>query len=268
MKEFIRKTLGGRPPVVPGERFRDRVVVVTGASSGIGLATAEAFAREGAHVALLARRDREGNDALERVRKAGGDKARPTFIRTDVAVASEVEAAFATIRDTYGRLDAAFNNAGVMHDGHPAAAFSEAEFDRVMAVNVKGVWLCMREEIALMKKHALHDGAAIVNMASVSGLRGAAFLAPYAASKHAVVGLTRSAALDYVEEGFRINAICPGFVRTEMTRGLSDDAMKRRSPAGRKIEPEAIAGAVLWMCSDEAAHLVGQALAFDDGVLA
>lgn len=269
MKDFIRKALSARPRrIAPGERFVDRAVVVTGASAGIGLATAEAFAREGAHVALLARREREGNEALERVRKAGRETARPLFIRTDVTDAAQVKSAFATIQDAFGRLDVAFNNAGVQHAGHPAAGFSEEEFDRVMAVNVKGLWLCLREEIELMRGHAPREGAAIVNMASVWGLRGKAYLAPYSTSKHAVVGLTRSAALDYIEEGIRINAICPGYVRTDMTRGVEDTDMPRRAPLGTKAEPEDVAAAVLWMCSDDAVHLVGHALALDGGIAA
>ncbi len=266
MKDFLKKALGAGSE--PGERFKGRVAVVTGASAGIGLATAEAFAREGASVALLARREKEGNEALERVRKAGGEGCEAIFVRTDVADTAQVQAAFATIRDTFGRVDAAFNNAGAMHRGAPMATLREDDFDRIMAVNVKGVWLCMREEIALMEKNAPRHGAAIVNMSSMSGVIGSERLAFYGASKHAVIGLTKSAALDYASAGIRINAICPGYVRTEMTRPVTDETVKRRVPLGRMSEPEEVAQAVLWMCSDDARSLVGHTLVLDGGATA
>jgi NAD(P)-dependent dehydrogenase (short-subunit alcohol dehydrogenase family) len=227
-----------------------------------------AFASEGAHVALLARREEEGNAALARVRGAGGDGAEALFLRTDVSDTAQVQAAFRTIRESFGRVDAAFNNAGAMHPGGPMGTLSEADFDRIMAVNVKGVWLCMREEIALMEKHAAKDGAAIVNMASTWGVAGIPKLGFYAASKHAVVGLTRSAALDYAPAGIRINAICPGYVRTDMTRPVPDEYVKQRCPSQRMSDPEEVAAAVLWMCSDEARYLVGHALVLDGGMMA
>ncbi|MDH4038162.1 MAG: glucose 1-dehydrogenase [Candidatus Krumholzibacteria bacterium] len=269
MKDFLKRNLlGGGGPPARGERFRGKVVVVTGASAGIGLATAVAFAAEGASVALLARREKEGNDALERVRRAGGEEARPMFVQTDVADTAQVQAAFAAIRDAFGRVDAAFNNAGAMHKGAPMAALGEDDFDRVMAVNVKGVWLCMREEIALMEQNAPKHGAAIVNMASMSGVVGVARLASYTASKYAVIGLTKSAALDYATAGIRINALCPGYVRTDMTRPVPDERVKQRVPVGYMSEPEEMAAAVLWMCSDEARYLVGHAMVIDGGVTA
>lgn len=267
MKDFLKRNLFGAPPAA-GRRFEGRVAVVTGGNSGIGLAVAEGFAREGARVALLARREKEGNEALARVRKAGGESAEALFLRTDVADTPQVEAAFAAIRDAFGRVDVAFNNAGAKHPGNPVGALNEEDFDRVMAVNVKGVWLCMREEIALMEKHAPKDGAAIVNMASTWGVAGLPKMGIYAASKHAVVGLTRCAAIDYAQTGIRINAICPGYVRTDMTDNVPDDLVKRRCPAGRMSEPEEIAAAVLWMCSGEASYLMGHSLVLDGGMLA
>ncbi|HEX5132164.1 MAG TPA: glucose 1-dehydrogenase [Candidatus Krumholzibacteria bacterium] len=264
MKDLIRKAFGG-PPAGPGERFKDRVAVVTGASAGIGLATAIAFAREGAKVALLARREDESARALEKVRAAGSPES--IFIQTDVSNTAQVQAAFRQIQDTFGRVDVALNNAGAMHPGGPMATLSEADFDRIMAVNVKGVWLCMREEIQLMEKHAAKDGAAIVNMSSIWGMAGIPKLGFYAASKHAVIGLTRSAALDYAARGIRINAICPGYVRTDMTKAVEDASVKARVPQGRMSDPEETAAAVLWMCSDEARFLVGHSLVLDGGTL-
>jgi NAD(P)-dependent dehydrogenase (short-subunit alcohol dehydrogenase family) len=225
-----------------------------------------AFAREGAKVALLARREDESARVLSRVQAAGSPES--IFIQTDVADTAQVQAAFQHIQQTFGRLDAAFNNAGAMHPGGPMATLSEADFDRIMAVNVKGVWLCMREEIVLMEKHADKDGAAIVNMSSIWGTAGIAKLGFYAASKHAVIGLTRSAALDYAGKGIRINAICPGYVRTDMTKAVDDATVKARVPQGRMADPEEVAAAVLWMCSDEARFLVGHSLVLDGGTLA
>lgn len=265
MKDIIRRAFGGGQPPVPGERFKDRVVVVTGATAGIGRAAALAFAREGAHVALLGRREREGNDALGAVHGAGS--TRSIFIRADVADTAQVKSAFEQIRAGFGRVDVAFNNAGTNHAGGPAATLSEEEFDRVLAVNFKGVWLCMREEIPLMEPHAARDGAAIVNMSSIWGLAGFARHSLYAASRHAVVGLTRSAALDYAGKGIRINAICPGYVRTDATRQVTPETVKARVPQGRMSEPEEVAAAVLWMASDEARFLVGHALVLDGGTL-
>jgi NAD(P)-dependent dehydrogenase (short-subunit alcohol dehydrogenase family) len=265
MKNFLKNPFGGEPRA-PGERFRGKVAVVTGASGGIGQATAVAFASEGAHVALLARREKEGNEALAKVRSAGGEESQALFLCTDVSDTAQVQAAFAQVKDTFGHVDAAFNNAGAMHPGGPVGSLSEADFDRIMAVNVKGVWLCMREEIALMEKRASKHGGAIVNMASTWGVAGIARLGFYTASKHAVVGLTKSAALDYAAAGITINAICPGYVRTDMTQAVPDESVKQRCPSGRRSEPEEIAAAVLWMCSDEARYLVGHALVVDGGM--
>jgi NAD(P)-dependent dehydrogenase (short-subunit alcohol dehydrogenase family) len=256
--------MGGPGKRVPGERFKGKVALVAGASVGIGLATAVAFAREGARVVLLARRDREGNEALDATKKAGGEEGEAIFIRADVSDTAQVRDAFARVRDTFGRLDAAFNNAGVMHPGGPVGSLPESEFDRLVAVNVKGVWLCMREEIALMEK----EGGAIVNMSSISGLVGTATLGFYVMTKHAVVGLTRSAALDYAAKGIRINAICPGYVRTPMTERVPESRIKEKCPTGKMGESEDVADAVLWMCSDEARYLIGSSLVLDGGTIA
>jgi len=265
MKDLIRRTFGGGRPIIPGERFKDRVVVVTGATAGIGRASAVAFAREGAKVALIGRREKEGAAALKEVHDAGNPES--IFIRANVADTGEVRAAFEEIKRAFGRVDVAFNNAGTNHSGGGVAELSEEEFDRVMAVNVKGVWLCMREEIALMEEHAASDGAAILNMSSIWGLAGISRHAFYSASRHAVIGLTRSAALYYVSKGIRINALCPGYVRTDATRQVTDDIVKKNVPQGRMADPEEVAAAALWMCSDEARFLVGHALVLDGGTL-
>lgn len=256
MKDFLKKAFGGEPA---GRRFEGKAAVVTGASSGIGLATAVAFAREGARVALIARRETEGARALERVEETG---AHGIFIRADIGQGSEVREAFARIAAQFGRVDAAVNNAGVQHDPTPLASIEEAEFDRVMDVNARGTWLCLREEIALMQNR----GGAIVNVSSISGFQPGANFGAYAASKHAIIGMTRTASLDYVEKNIRINAVCPGFVRTDMTKGMDETWLKRRIPMQRWIEPEEIAETILFLCSDAAASIIGQSIVVDGGV--
>lgn len=257
MKDLLRKTFGGGEQ--PGRRFEGKVAVVTGASAGIGFSTALAFAREGAKVALLARRENEGGKALENVQGTGVEAM---FIRADVGDARQVQEAFARIRQKWGRLDAAVNNAGVQHDPTPMGSLEERVFDDVMNVNAKGTWLCMREEIALMENR----GGSIVNMSSISGFHPGANFGAYAASKHAVIGMTRTAALDYVDKKIRINAVCPGFVRTDMTKGVDETWLKRRIPMQRWIEPEEVAETILFLCSDAAASIIGQSIVIDGGV--
>lgn len=259
MKDFLKKTFGSGGGPAPGRRFEGKVAVVTGASAGIGLATAVAFAREGANVALIARREAEGGQALKLVQEAGVEGL---FIRADIKHAKEMHEAFGRIASKFGRLDAAVNNAGVQHDPTPMADLEEAEFDRVMEINAKGTWLCMREEIPLMEKR----GGAIVNVSSIWGFRPGANFGAYATSKHAVIGMTRTASLDYVEKNIRINAICPGFVRTEMSKGVDEVWLKRRIPMQRWIEPDEIAETILFLCSDAAASIIGQAIVVDGGV--
>jgi NAD(P)-dependent dehydrogenase (short-subunit alcohol dehydrogenase family) len=244
--------------------FAGRVALVTGAASGIGRATAIAFAAAGARV-VLADIDAEAGAAVQlQIERSGGEAF---FHRTDVAQAAQVEALVRETRARYGRLDCAFNNAGIEEEHHKLAESEEAMFDRMMAINVKGVWLCMRAEIGLMLEQG--GGGAIVNTASVAGLVGAPRHAIYAASKHAVVGLTKSAAAEYGKKGIRINSVCPGVIRTPMLeRALQrepgwEQSLVALHPIGRLGEVEDVVSAVLWLCSDGAGFVTGHQLVVD-----
>lgn len=250
-------------------RMEGKVALVTGGGSGIGRAAALTFAREGARVVVVDVAATGGTETVRMIQNAGGDA---TFVKTDVTRATEVEAMLARTIAVYGRLDCAHNNAGIM--GTPFVRLTEcteAEWDQLMGVNLKGVWLCMKAEIPQMLRQG---GGAIVNTASTAGLVGSASFPIYAASKHGVVGLTRSAALQYAKAGIRINAVCPGTTRTPMAlQGIRanpqfEDATIARHPIGRLGEPEEIAAAVVWLCSDAASFVIGHTLAVDGGLIA
>lgn len=248
-----------------GNTFTNRVALVTGATSGIGRATAIAFAREGAKVVVSGRRENEGNETVALIRNAGGEAA---FVKADVSSEAEVAALAAKVLSTYGRLDAAFKNAGVEDQPAPVHEQTVENYHRIMNTNVLGVFLSLKYEIAAMLK----NGGAIVNNSSVAGLIGFPGAALYAASKHAVIGLTKSTALEYATQGIRVNAVSPGGIETPMfdrfTEGLGTDARNRIAalhPIGRTGQPEEIAEAVLWLCSDKASFVTGQSLAVDGG---
>jgi NAD(P)-dependent dehydrogenase (short-subunit alcohol dehydrogenase family) len=273
MMSFLKKALGGgghdKGPVLPphtekhyppvGRRFENKVVVVTGANAGIGLATALAFAREGAKLALIARRELEGAQAIERVHALG---AEGMFIHADITHPSQVSNAFEKIKTDFGRLDIAVNNAGVQQQNGAVVSIDEAEYDRVMQANVKGTWLCLREEVNLMQER----GGAIVNMSSIRANFPGAHFGMYAASKAAINAITKAAALDYAEKHIRVNAVCPGFVRTDMTKGVDETWLKKRVPTQRWVEPEEVAETVLFLCSDAAESIVGETITIDGGV--
>ncbi|CDF83218.1 Uncharacterized oxidoreductase [Pseudomonas knackmussii B13] len=245
-----------------------QVALVTGAAAGIGRATAQAFAREGIKV-VVSDVDAQGGEAtVELIRAAGGEA---TFIRCDVTRDAEVQALVAGTVAAYGRLDYAFNNAGIEIEQGKLADGQESEFDAIIGVNVKGVWLCMKHQIPVM---LAQGGGAIVNTASVAGLGAAPKMSIYAASKHAVIGLTKSAAIEYAKKKVRINAVCPAVIDTDMFRRAYEVDPKKAEfaaamhPVGRVGKVEEIASAVLYLCSDNAGFTTGIALPVDGGATA
>jgi NAD(P)-dependent dehydrogenase (short-subunit alcohol dehydrogenase family) len=246
-----------------------KIALVTGAGAGIGFATARAFAQAGAAVALADIDEEAVGRAAEKL-LAAGHKA--LAICCNVAEKSAVAAMVGQTVSTFGRLDAAFNNAGVNCEGADLLETSDDEFDRIVSVNLRGVWNCMKAEIRQMKTQG---SGAIVNCSSIGGMVGSKGRSAYSASKHGVIGLTRSAALDYATQGIRINAVCPGIINTPMatavTRNNDPDivkAMIAREPIGRFGEPDEIASAVVWLCTPAASFMIGHAMAVDGGVLA
>lgn len=244
-------------------RFDGKAVLVTGAATGIGRAAAIAFAREGGRV-MIGDVDARAEETLAAIHEGGGTA---DFVRADVADEASVDALVAACVDRFGGLDVAFNNAGILCTPHLLHDMPLQEYDRTMAVNARGVFLAMRAEL----RHMLAaGGGAIVNTASVGGVIANPSMAPYVASKHAVVGLTRSAAIEYARAGIRVNAICPGFVKTPMTAHWQADpafldAFFAASPIGRAAEPEEIAGTVLHLCSADASFTNGSIVIVDGG---
>lgn len=245
--------------------FAGKVALVTGGAAGIGQATAEAFAAQGAKVVVSDINQADGQRVVDGIRAAGGEAV---FVPCNVASAEETKALMDAVISHYGRLDCAFNNAGIEIEQDKLADGDEAVFDRIMDVNVKGVWQCMRYEIPLM---LAAGGGSIVNTASVAALGAAPKMSIYSASKHAVLGLTRSAAVEYAKKGVRINAVCPAVIDTEMFRRAAAidprkaDFAAAMHPVGRIGKAEEIAAAVLYLCSEGAGFTTGIALPVDGG---
>jgi len=249
-------------------RMDGKTALVTGASSGIGRSTAILFAREGANVVVADVLVEGGEETVRQITDMGGSAI---FVKTDISQASEVEAMVNQAVSTYGRLDYACNNAGIEGTFGATAECTEENWDRTIAVNLTGAWLCMRYQIPEMLKVG---GGAIVNMSSVAGLVGFPNLPAYCASKGGLVLLTKAAALEYAKQGIRINAICPGVIRTAMVdRVIGGDPEKEAEftamePIGRLGAPEEVAEAVIWLCSDAASYVTGIPLPVDGGFVA
>jgi NAD(P)-dependent dehydrogenase (short-subunit alcohol dehydrogenase family) len=245
--------------------FAGKVTFVTGAASGIGRAAAVAFASAGAAVVVVDVSD-QGNQETARLIEDGG--GRVLAVRCDVTRGEDVRAALDRAVDAFGRLDIAFNNAGVEQPITAAADLTEEEWDRIVDINLRGVFLCMKHEIPLMLQHG---GGAIVNTSSGAGVTAVKGQAAYTAAKHGVVGLTKVAALDYAQANIRVNAVCPGIIDTAMMQRFTGETAQGRErvigqePVGRMGTPEEIAAAVLWLCSDAAAFVIGHAMVIDGG---
>ena len=255
-------------------KFEGKVALVTGGGSGIGRASALTFARDGAKI-IVADVDVNGGEAtVQMIKKDGGEAI---FVRTDVTKATEVEALVNKAVETYGRLDYALNNAGVEGNGLSTTQYAEEDWDRLININLKGVWLCMKYEIQQMLRQG---SGAIVNTASIVGLVGLENSCAYTASKHGVVGLTKVAALEYAKQNIRVNAVCPGSIITPMVerifaRGTDVKAQADAKaqtiawhPIGRQGKPEEVAETVVWLCSDAASFITGHAMPVDGGFIA
>lgn len=247
-------------------RTGEKVALVTGGGSGIGRAAAEAFARDGARVVVADVATAAGEETAHLIENAGG---KALFVRTDVSQNDQVEAMVAAAVSTFGRLDYAFNNAGIGSGGAAIVETAEEDWDRTIAINLKGVWLCLKHECRQM---LAQGGGAIVNTSSMMGQVSGPGISAYSASKSGVLGLTRSVALDYARQGIRVNAVCPGSVWTGMTeRPEARSAMEQiaaATPMGRLGVPGEIADAVVWLCSDQASFVTGQAFMLDGGFTA
>ncbi len=248
--------------------FDGKVALVTGGTSGIGETTAIAFAREGAKVVIAGRRPAEGEAVVEQIRAMNGDAL---FVQADVSREEAVQNLITRIVGQYGRLDYAFNNAGIESPPAPLAEQSLEHFDTIMAINLRGVFLSLKYEIPAMLQTG---GGAIVNTSSVGGLVGFAGVGPYVATKHAVIGLTRVAALDYAKQGIRVNAVAPGSIVTPMVERMTDRnpevnaQIAAMHPMGRQGTPEDVAEAVIWLCSEKSSFVTGQWITMDGGLTA
>jgi NAD(P)-dependent dehydrogenase (short-subunit alcohol dehydrogenase family) len=248
--------------------FSGKVAIVTGGTSGIGRGAAIAYAQQGAKVVVAGRRSIEGEETVKKIKDAGGEAL---FIQTDVTQESDVEAMVDKTVQVFGRLDIAFNNAGAYGENSELREQSDSEYDRIMNVNVKGVWLSMKHEIGQMLRQG---NGAIVNTSSILGVVAMPSVPLYTASKYAVEGLTKAAALQYAKSGIRINAVGPGAIATDMfetATGGQDEAkayMAGIHPMGRVGQPSEVANAVLWLSSDSASFVTGETLMVDGGYIA
>lgn len=247
--------------------LKDKVVIITGAGSGIGQAAAIQFAAAGSKVVVADFSEKGGNETVQQIKEAGGEA---TFVKTDVSDSASVQAMVTKTVEVYGRLDCAFNNAGVGGIAAPLHEYDEQVYDHTVAVDQKGVFLCMKYELQQFLKQG--GKGSIVNMASTAGLDATPHMIAYSASKHAVVGMTKTAAIEYAEQGIRVNAICPGAIETPgLTQGEFAqflDQYRNNQPMKRFGKPEEVANAALWLCSDEASLITGVPLPTDGGLTA
>jgi NAD(P)-dependent dehydrogenase (short-subunit alcohol dehydrogenase family) len=251
---------------VAGIHMEGKIALITGGSSGIGKATAQAFIKHGAKVIIADISVEAGEQVVKDLKQVGGEAL---FVRTDVSDAAAVEAMVRKTVDTFGRLDYAFNNAGIEGDSAPTGEVDWDNLDRVININLKGLMYCMRYEISAMLQTG---GGAIVNTASIAGIVGFPNLAPYVASKHAVAGMTRTAAMEYGKHNIRVNAIAPGVILTPMVeRSFTEEQMEglaETKPLGRLGQPDEIADSVIYLCSDSASFITGHILVADGGYTA
>ncbi len=247
-----------------------KTALVTGGGSGIGRATSLAYAKDGARVVVADVNVEGGEETVQLIKEAGGEAI---LVHADVSKPEDTQAMVAQAVEAFGSLDCAFNNAGIggSRDRHLTADYLEEDWDRVISINLKGVWLCMKAEIPQMLKQG---GGAIVNTASIAGLVGLTGTVAYVAAKHGVTGLTKAAAMEYAKSGIRVNAVCPGYIHTPLVQRLLDDhegfeeRVAARHPIGRLGEPEEIAQAVVWLSSDAASFVTGHNMPVDGGYMA